>query len=217
MTTKDWSTMSDVELQNSMNGPWDKRFAQAELQRRSAAKAPTATSSPATSAAPAGGAGPGYGDVSGLFREALAGLTGETEKMYQQGKRRTLSDIAMQSVNSGMANTLNMPAAGIAYDEANRAQTNLGLASKRADILTGLGQTAAGMYGVNVGAETSRYGTDVGARTSLSNTGTTAGVDYAQQALQRYIAQLQNTTANRELTLKSGDQGGFASSGMIPR
>jgi hypothetical protein len=150
----------------------------------------------------AGTAGPGWGDVSGLFREALAGLSGDTETMYQQGKRKTLADIAMQSVNSGMANTLNMPAAGVAYDEANRAQTNLALGTQRANILTGLGQTAAGMYGTNVGADTSLQTAQIGANTSLSNAATAARTDYAQQALQRYIAQLQNATSNRELTLQ---------------
>jgi len=144
--------------------------------------------------APTGGGGapadPNYGDISSLFREALAGLTGETEKMYQSGKRRTLSDIAMQSVNAGMANTLNMPAAGIAYDEANRAQTNLGLATQRANILTGLGQTAAGIYGTNVGAQTSRYATDVGASTSRYGIDVGAQTDAANRDLQIYLANL---------------------------
>jgi hypothetical protein len=154
---------------------------------------PVRVSPSAGGVAPAVPTGPGYGDISGLFREALAGLTGETEKMYQSGKRRTLSDIAMQSVNAGMANTLNMPAAGIAYDEANRAQTNLGLASKRADILTGLGGVAAGMYGQNLGAQTQRYGIDVG-----------AGSDAAQRALQQYIAELQNSMNLQELATRQG-------------
>ncbi len=163
--------------------------------------------------------GPNWGDVSGLFREALAGLSGDTERMYQQGKRKTLSDIAMQSVNAGMANTLNMPSAGIAYDEANRPATNLALGTQKANILTGLGQTAAGMYGTNVGSATSLGTAQIGANTSLSNAATAAGVDYAQQALQRYIAQLQNATANRELSLRVGSQGGSApsSSGMVGR
>jgi len=104
--------------------------------------------------------------VSSLFREALASLTNEGEKFYQTGKRRTLADIAMQSVNSGMANTLNMPAANIAYDEANRPAFNARLGEQKAGILAGLGQTAAGMYGQNLGAQTSRYATDVGAQTS---------------------------------------------------
>ena len=111
--------------------------------------------------------------------------------MYQQGKRRTLADIAMQSVNAGMANTLNMPAAGIAYDEANRAQTNLALGTQKAGILTGLGQTAAGMYGQNLGAQTQRYGIDVGASS-----------DAASRALQQYIANLQSNTSLQETAMK---------------
>ena len=151
------------------------RNIQKELAKRKQSSRPAspASSSPAPSApapAPAAGpvpaAGPGWGDVSSLFREALASLTNEGEKSYQQGKRRSLADIAMQSVNSGMANTLNMPAAGIAYDEANRPAFNTRLGEQKAGILAGLGQTAAGMYGQNLGAQTSRYATDVGAQTA---------------------------------------------------
>ena len=152
--------------------------------------AATTKPAPAASAA-AVPAGPNWGDVSGYFDKALAGLTGDAEKMYQQGKRRTLADIAMQSVNSGMANTLNMPAAGVAYDEANRAQTNLALGAQKASILTGLGQTAAGVYGQNLGAQTQRYGVDVGAAS-----------DAAQRALQQYIAQLNANTSLAETSMK---------------
>ena len=177
-------------------GPSDlERNIQKELAKRkqssrlaSPASSRPASSSPASSSpapsAPAAGpvpvAGPGWGDVSSLFREALASLTNEGEKSYQTGKRRTLADIAMQSVNSGMANTLNMPAAGIAYDEANRPAFNTRLGEQKAGILTGLGQTAAGMYGQNLGAQTSRYATDVGAQTSRY--GTDVGAQTARYA-----------------------------------
>jgi len=138
-----------------------------------------------------GGSQPaGYGDVSSLFREALASLTGEAEKSYQGGKRRTLSDIAMQSVNSGMANTLNMPAAGIAYDEANRPAFNTMLGQQKAGILTGLGQTAAGMYGQNLGAQTSLQTANIGAGASMSNAALGYQSNVAQQGLEKYIAEL---------------------------
>jgi hypothetical protein len=77
----------------------------------------------------------------------------------------------MQSVQSGMANTLNMPAAGIAYDTANRPAFNTMLGQQKANILTGLGQTAAGMYGQNLGAQTTA----------------------AQQSLQKYLTELQES------------------------
>lgn len=181
------------------------------------AKRAKSASAGAGAGAGAGGVdagGPQWGDISGLFREALAGLSGEGEKTYQAGKRRSMSDIAMQSVNAGMANTLNLPSAGIAYDEANRPAFNTMLGQQKANILTGLGQTAAGMYGTNVGAQTSRYGIDVGAKTSLQTANIGAGADLsrtamgmqgdaAQRELQRYIAGLTNTTANRELSLRA--------------
>jgi hypothetical protein len=145
-------------------------------------------------AAPAGGAapggGPGWGDVSSLFREALASLTNEGEKSYQTGKRRTLADIAMQSVNTGMANTLNMPAAGIAYDEANRPAFNTLLGTQKAGILQGLGQTAAGMYGQNLGAQTSLQTANIGAGASMSNAALGYQTNVAQQGLERYLAEL---------------------------
>ena len=137
-----------------------------------------------------GAGGPGYGDVSSLFREALASLTGEGEKTYQAGKRRTLSDIAMQSVNAGMANTLNMPAAGIAYDEANRPAFNTMLGQQKAGILTGLGQTAAGMYGQNLGAQTSLQTANIGAGASMSNAALGYQSNLAQQGLEKYLAEL---------------------------
>ncbi len=130
------------------------------------------------SPAPSGGI-PGWGDISSLFREALASLTGEGEKAYQTGKRRTLADIAMQSINSGMANTLNLPAAGIAYDEANRPAFNTMLGQQKAGILTGLGQVGAGMYGQNLGAQTSLTTAKMG-----------QDVDYARLALQQYLGTL---------------------------
>lgn len=195
----------------------------AAYERETSAKTKTTpASAPAT-------AGPEWGDISGLFREALGSLTDDTEKMYQAGKRRTLSDIAMQSVQSGMANTLNMPAAGIAYDEANRSATNLALGQAKAGILTNLGQTAANIYGQNLGAQTQRYGIDVGAQTQKYSTDVgsqtqrytadvgaqtqqtgyalSAASDAAQRALQKYIADLQY----------GGQQGGGSYTGSLQR
>jgi hypothetical protein len=162
------------------------------------ATTPAAAPTGAGTTAPAG---PGWGDISGYFKQALDSLTNDTEKTYQAGKRRTLADIAMQSVNSGMANTLNMPAAGVAYDEANRAPTNLALGNAKANILTGLGQTAVGVYGTNLGSQTSLQTAQIGANTSTSNAALGAGVDYAQQALQRYINELSNKTETQKANI----------------
>jgi hypothetical protein len=132
-----------------------------------------------------GSGGPQWGDISGLFREALASLSGEGEKVYQSGKRRTLADIAMQSVQSGMANTLNLPAAGTAYDEANRPTFNMQLGAQKAGILQNLGQVGTQMYGQNLGAQTTT----------------------AQQGLQKYLAELQASpfsTKQRVLGFGSG-------------
>ena len=153
---------------------------------------------------------PTYNTISGLFQQALNSLTGEAEKTYQQGKRRTLTDIAMQSINSGMANTLNMPAAGVAYDEANRAATNLALGREKAGLFTGLGQIAAGMYGQNLEASVNEANSIRGAE-----------ANYAQQALQRYLGQLNYDLAQRELNAKLAfakqSSGGSSGSGMIAR
>jgi hypothetical protein len=124
-------------------------------------------------------------DITTPFKEAIAGLTsvaGDVEKTYQQGKRRTLSDIAMQSVNAGMANTLNMPAAGVAYDEANRPGTNVAVAGQKAGLLSNLGQTLAGVYGTNIGSQTSLANSLLGADTSLAtaNIGANASLTAAQ-------------------------------------
>ncbi|MEN6534530.1 MAG: hypothetical protein ABFD89_12760 [Bryobacteraceae bacterium] len=160
----------------------------------------TAAKPAASTAAAASSGGPNWSDISGSYQKALDSLTGDTEKLYQQGKRRTLSDIAMQSVNSGMANTLNMPAAGIAYDEANRASTNLALGQAKAGVLQNLGQTAAGVYGTNVGAQTQKYGIDVGAAS-----------DASAQALQKYIAQLNASTSLSQTAMQQSGRTSQAS------
>lgn len=167
---------------------------------RTTGSAGTAGGTSTTAASPTT-TGPSWSDISGYYDKALASLSEDTEKMYQQGKRRTLSDIAMQSMNAGMANTLNMPAAGVAYDEANRAQTNLALGEAQAGILTGLGQTAAGMYGTNLSAQTQKYGIDVGAAS-----------DAASRALQQYIAQL---NANTSLSQTAMNQSGGGSTTSV--
>jgi hypothetical protein len=161
--------------------------------------------------------------VSDAFQQALAALSGansDVEKTYQQGKRRTLADIMMQSVNTGMANTLNMPAAGVAYDEANRPATNLAVANARAGILTGLGQTAAGMYGTNVQANTAEqqaklgyaanvYGTQTQARTAASQTAANLSTNASSQALQKYIADLETKYRYGSSGASSGGSSGF--------
>jgi len=133
--------------------------------------------------------------------DTLSSSSADLEKTYQTGKRRTMSNIAMQSVNSGMANTLNMPAAELAYEGSVRPGMNTQLAQAQAGVLQNLGQTAAGMYGVDVGASTSRYSTDVGSQTqlqtaqigadtSLAGYGMQFASNQANQALQKYIAEL---------------------------
>jgi hypothetical protein len=136
-------------------------------------------------------------DVSGAFQSALDSLSGansDVEKMYQQGKRRAVSDYAINAVNAGMGNTLNTGAVGLAYDEQNRAATNLGVAQAKAGIYQNLGQTAANIYGTNVGAQT-----------SLATAGMSAGVANkanqlefqtanANRALSKYIADLNSFT-----------------------
>lgn len=168
-----------------------------------------ATRGTAPQAAPSGTTSSGTpSDVSGAFKSALDSLSGagsDVEKMYQQGKRRAVSDYAISAINAGMGNTLNTGAAGFAYDEQNRAATNLGVAQAKAGIYQNLGQTAASIYGTNVGAQTSRYATDVGASTSLATAGMGAAASNranqlefqtanANRALQKYIADLNSST-----------------------
>jgi hypothetical protein len=98
-----------------------------------------------------------------------------------------------------------MPAMGIAYDQANRPGFNVGIAAQKAGVLQNLGQTAAGIYGVDVGAATSRYATDVGASTAASGQAMQASLgqqelqsnfatNQANRALQKYIADLDSMT-----------------------
>ena len=112
--------------------------------------------------------------------ESLTGSQGDAERLFQQGKRRTLSDIAMNSIQSGLANTLNMGAASATYDVENRPGFNVGIAGQKAGLLSTLGQTAAGLYGTDVGASTSRYGVD--AQTAMNN---------ANNALKLYLSELE--------------------------
>jgi uncharacterized protein len=157
-------------------------------------------------------------DVAGVnkaFEQAISTLSGagsDVEKVYQTGKRRTLSDIASQSINAGMANTLNLPAASIAYDEANRPGTNVAIAGQKSAILTQLGQTLAGLYGTNVGANTAVTTANIGAQTSMANAQLGAQVDTAQQALQKYIAELnaKTSTTNAELDVEAAKQANIA-------
>ena len=142
-------------------------------------------------------------DVAQPFERALATLSGadsDAEKLYQQGRRQALSQGAISSINAGAANTVNMPAMGIAYDQANRPGFNVGIAAQKAGVLQNLGSTAANIYGTNVGAETSRYGVDVGAQTAAAGQGLQFASNQANRALQQYIAQL-----NSQPTLAMGN------------
>jgi len=170
-------------------------------EREKAAKKKSAAPA-ATTSAPAGSGTPQ--SVAQPFERALAALSGvdsDVEKMYQTGKRRTMSNIAMQHVQSGMANVLNMPAAELAYEQAVRPGTNVGVAQAKAGVLQNLGQVASNVYGTQVGAETARYGTDVSAAASRYAADRGAAVaeagqamqfhsNLANQSLQRYIADL---------------------------
>ena len=156
--------------------------------------------------------------VSQPFERALAtlsGTSGDIEKNYQTGKRRTMSNIAMQHVNAGMANVLNMPAAELAYEGQVRPGMNIGLAQAQAGVLQNLGQTAANVYGTQVGAETSRYSTGVGSQTALQTAqmgADTAAIgqqmtlqsNQANQSLQRYIAELDAQTQIKTAQIKAG-------------
>ncbi|MCP4541695.1 MAG: hypothetical protein GY832_31570 [Chloroflexi bacterium] len=167
----------------------------------------SSTSTASGGTASAGGSGT-PASVAQPFERALSALSdtsGDIEKNYQTGKRRTMSNIAMQSVNAGMANTLNMPAAEMAYEGAVRPGMNIGLAQAKAGVLQNLGQTAANVYGTQVGADTSRYGIDTSAATSLQTAQMGADMTAQGQALQfasnrandslnRYIAQLNAST-----------------------
>jgi len=178
-----------------------------KLRREAEAKKLKAAAASPTGATAAATGGSGTPEsVTKPFQQALDTLSGagsDVEKMYQTGKRRTMSNIAMQSVNAGMANTLNMPAAELAYENEVRPGTNVGIAQAKAGVLQNLGQTAAGIYGTQVGASTARHGIDVGSQTSLQTAqmGANTAVhgqalqfasNQANQSLQRYIAELSN-------------------------
>lgn len=100
------------------------------------------------------------------FKRAIEGLTGakgDIETMYQSGKRRTLADIAMGQINAGMGNTVNMPAAGIAYDQTNRAPTNVALAQLKSNLMQSLGQTQAGFAEQGNALAASKYNAEMNA------------------------------------------------------
>ena len=125
---------------------------------------------------------PNWSDIAGYFQQALSSLTGDTEQMYQQGKRRTLSDIASQSIQAGLANTINLPAAGIAYDSAVRPATNLALGTAKAGILQNFGSAATQLYGVNTNATLSGLTTLAGSNPDWASD--------QKQVLANYIASL---------------------------
>jgi len=132
-------------------------------------------------------------DVSGAFERALAELSGSTDaaqKLYAQGRNQATSQAAIAAMNSGTSNFFNAGGFGLAYDQANRPGFEVGLAAQRANVLQNLGQTAAGIYGTNVGAQTSRYGTDVGAGIAAQGNVLQFRSNMANQALQKYIADL---------------------------
>ena len=142
-------------------------------------------------------------NITNAFQQAINALSGagsDVERTYQAGKRNTLSDIAMQSINAGMANTLNMPAAGVAYDQANRPGTNVAVAGQKAGVLTSLGQTLAGVYGTNVGADTSLSNAQTAANTSAQNAALQYALNQQSNALQQYLTEL-------ELKYKYGNSG----------
>jgi hypothetical protein len=137
------------------------------------------------------------GQAVGAFQQAVASLGGagsDVERMHQQGRRRTLSDIAMQSVQSGMANTLNLPAAGIAYDQAVRPGTNVAVAGQQAGLLADQGRMMAGFYGTDVSADLAMSGHALGvAQLNQQQQQFQAQQAADQQALamKRYLAELQ--------------------------
>jgi len=165
-------------------------------------KAPAAT--PASQAAASGTPA----SVADPFKQALdtlSGASGDIEKNYQAGKRRTMSNIAMQSVNAGMANTLNMPAAELAYENEVRPGMNIGLAQAKAGVLQNLGQTAANVYGTQVGSSTSLQTAQMGADVTSQGQGLAFASNQANQALNKYIARL-----------KYGSGGGQSNNSPVP-
>lgn len=152
--------------------------------------------------------------VLSAYQEALKTLTsstGDVEKMYQQGKRRTLADIATSSINAGAANTLNLPAASVAYDEANRAQTNVAVAGQKVGVLTDLANALSEIYQTNLGASTSMQQAQLSANTSTANAQLAAQTSLVQSqqqnALSKYIAEL-NTKTQLELASRENDSAG---------
>ena len=153
-----------------------------------------------SAAAPVATTGGTPASVTAPFERALAELSGassDMEKTYQSGKRRTMSNIAMQHVNAGMANVLNMPAAELAYEEAVRPGMNVQLAQSRAGVLQNLGGAAANMYGTQVGAQTALQTAQMGSDTSMATAGMQFASNRANQALQRYIADLSAKTLSQ--------------------
>jgi hypothetical protein len=189
--------MPITRTRSSMLG--SERYAGGNSRWNTGATTPGGVASPSAASVPQ--------SVTQPFERALATLSGadsDAERLYQQGRRQALSQGAISAINAGAANTVNMPAMGIAYDQANRPGFNVGVAAQKANVLQNLGNTAAGIYSTNVGAETSRYGIDTGTASDVRSQNLTFATNQANQALQQYIAQLNSQTALTQTAMQTG-------------
>lgn len=199
-----------ASLFNSANNDaayWDAYYRKHGMENPANKASGTSAASPA---APASSPNISVGSITSPFQQAINSLTaasGDVERTYQEGKRRTLSDIAMQSINTGMANTLNMPAAGVAYDQANRAGTNVAVAGQKAGVLTSLGQALAGVRDTDVGSATSLTASQIAANTSTQNANLQYALGQQTNALEQYLKEL-------ELKYKYGGGSGVSAASM---
>lgn len=144
--------------------------------------------------------------VTDAFNKALESLTeglGPKSQLFQQSKRKTLSDIAMNSVQTGMANTLNMPAASIAYDkqvlpglQAQQADATSGLYSQLAQMISGyLGQSRSlDMQGQQLSQQ--KYLSGQSNDAQLANTAMQLQAQYDREYRERQALQFPNLYGN---------------------
>lgn len=122
------------------------------------------------------GTGPAanWGGISQLFQKALGSLTGSgsaVEKMYDAGKRKTLSQIAMNMVNSGMANVLNVPAFNLAYEQDVRPGVDVSIAQALAQLYGQWAGVGANVYGTNQQTQLTKRGQDLDWASRTMDTG----------------------------------------------
>jgi len=135
--------------------------------------------------------------IQDAFQSALNALQssqGAAEKSYQTGKRKTLSDIAMSNIQSGMANTTNMASAGTAYDQANRSSFDAAIGGQTASLYSDYANTLTNLYNTNLNYQTNAD------QLALQNAGNTSRSQVSNlgsqvSALQSYIQQLASSSS----------------------